>query len=168
MCSSVSFLYDQWDQGQYSAARYALFTAQSLYGEPIINALWAFMAGWKTHEDIFDGWEVIWDKGDEFGKTDETAGEAFYNAPYIKVDADGHASEILAEHSYAYMSLPTQWLSADSYKEYLEWTDLYAYGEEGRGSGGMYNYPEITASLSDYTSKLASVPAYYQDYPAAR
>lgn len=47
----------QWDQGQSSAARYALFTAQTLYDEPILGAVYAFKMGWCTETEIWPNWK---------------------------------------------------------------------------------------------------------------
>lgn len=50
----------QWDAGQHDAYRYALFTAQNLYAEPIMGAVYAFLNGWATPDSIWPSW-VKWD-----------------------------------------------------------------------------------------------------------
>ena len=46
----------QWDSGIHTAARFALFTAQTLYDEPILGAVYAFKNGWCTEEEIWPNW----------------------------------------------------------------------------------------------------------------
>ena len=53
----------QWDEGISNAARYALFTAQTLYDEPILGACYAFKMGWCTPETIWPGWVDPADSG---------------------------------------------------------------------------------------------------------
>ena len=55
----------QWDAGQETAARFALFTAQTLYVEPIMGAVYAFKMGWTTPEDIWPSWVNPEDCGGE-------------------------------------------------------------------------------------------------------
>jgi ABC-type sugar transport system substrate-binding protein len=139
VCSGGSNLVVQMDNGQSTAWRYALFTAQSVYAEPIIGALWAFMSGQATPDTLWPDWANVNDKGD------------------IK-DADGKVTE---EHFYACLMLPTQWIDKDNYKSYLEWTDLYAYGPE---SDGHYGYEKVT-DLNLFSAR-SEVPASYKT-PAA-
>ena len=127
VCSGGSNLVVQMDNGQETSWRYALFTAQSIYAEPIIGALWAFMSGQSTFETIWTDWANPNDKGDV-------------------VDDSGNVVE---EHTYACLMLPTQWIEKDNYKPYLEWTDLYAYGPE---SDGHYNYDKVT-DLNLYSAR---------------
>lgn len=49
-------LQQQWDQGQEDSYRYALFTAQNLYCEPIFGAVYAFLNGWATPDTIWPSW----------------------------------------------------------------------------------------------------------------
>jgi ABC-type sugar transport system substrate-binding protein len=51
-----SALQMQWDAGQQNAYRYALFTAQNLYAEPILGAVYAFANGWATPDTIWPSW----------------------------------------------------------------------------------------------------------------
>jgi len=39
------------------------------------------------------------------------------------------------------MMLPVQVIDKDNYKQYLEWTDLYAFGP---GEKGVWDYPPVT------------------------
>lgn len=55
----------QWDAGQENAARYALFTAQTLYVEPIMGAVYAFKNGWCTPDEIWPSWVNPEDCGGE-------------------------------------------------------------------------------------------------------
>ena len=134
VCSGGSNLVVQIDSGQTTSWRYALFTAQSIYAEPIICELWAYMSGQTTPEAIWQEWININDKGD-------------------KIDESGNLVE---EHNYASLKLPTQWIDKDNYMSYLEWTDLYAYGPD---SDGHYAYEKVT-DLDMYSARSA-VPDYY-------
>lgn len=58
-----SSLQMQWDEGQYDAFRYALFTAQNLYAEPIMGAVYAYLNGWATPDSIWPSWVKQSDKG---------------------------------------------------------------------------------------------------------
>ncbi len=127
VCSGGSNLVVQMDNGQETSWRYALFTAQSIYAEPIIGALWAFMSGQSTFDTLWPDWANPADKGDV---TDDS-------------------SNVTEEHNYACMMLPTQWIDKENYKSYLEWTDLYAYGSE---SDGHYNYDKVT-DLNLYSAR---------------
>jgi len=139
VCSGGSNLVVQMDNGQNTAWRYALFTAQSIYAEPIIGALWSFMSGQATPDTLWTDWANVNYKGD------------------VK-DTSGKVTE---EHFYACLMLPTQWIDKDNYKSYLEWTDLYTYGPD---SDGHYNYDKVT-DLKLYSAR-SEVPDYYKT-PAA-
>lgn len=128
VCSGGSNLVVQMDNGQETSWRYALFTAQSIYAEPIIGALWAFMSGQATFDTLWPDWANPSDKGDV-------------------LDESGKATET---HNYACLMLPTQWIDKENYKSYLEWTDLYAYGPD---SDGHYNYEKVT-DLNLYSARM--------------
>lgn len=110
----------QWDAGQQDSFRYALFTAQNLYAEPIIGSTYAFLMGWATPDTIWPSW--------------------------IKWDDHG-----LDGHTYPQLRLPTVWLEPDTYKHYLEWTDMYAHAE-------AYDYPQEGISMDDYSPFVDKVP----------
>jgi ABC-type sugar transport system substrate-binding protein len=134
VCSGGSNLVVQFDSGQNTAWRYALFTAQSIYAEPIIGALWAFMSGHATPDTLWPEWANINDKGDV-------------------LDENGN---VIEEHNYATLQLPTQWIDEENYKSYLEWTDLYAYGP---GVEGHYKYDPCT-DLNTYSARITPPPEY--------
>ncbi len=119
-----SALQMQWDEGQQDAYRYALFTAQNLYAEPIIGAVYAMLNGWATPQTLWPSW-VKWD---DHGKEGET---------------------------YAQLRLPTVWLEPDTYKHYLEWTDMYAHAD-------AYPYSQEGISLDDYSPFVDKVPDEYK------
>ena len=50
----------QWDGGQHDACRYALYTANNLYSEPIVGAVYAYLMGWATPNTIWPSW-IKWD-----------------------------------------------------------------------------------------------------------
>ncbi|NLM83799.1 MAG: hypothetical protein GX189_03715 [Clostridiales bacterium] len=123
-CFGGSGLQMQWDAGTQNAFRYALFTAQNLYAEPIIGAVYAFLMGWATPDTIWPSW-VKWDDHGTNG------------------------------HTYPQLRLPTVWLEPDSYKHYLEWTDMYA-------KANAYDYPQEGINLDDYSPFVDKVPDDYK------
>lgn len=157
-CIGGSSLIVQWDAGVDNAWRYAQFTAQSIYAEPILAALWAMMAGQvSSAEELWPDWRVAWDKGDILEFTGET--DAIYGYPVVKTDADGKGI-VTEEHNYPVLLLPLYWLEIDNYKEYLEWCDLYAYGE---GDAGHYDYDQVT-DLNLFSARIET-PASYSTFP---
>ena len=46
----------QWDAGTEDCWQYAMFTPQTIYAEPVIGALYAFMTGQATPETIWPSW----------------------------------------------------------------------------------------------------------------
>ena len=114
----------QWDAGQQDSFRYALFTAQNLYAEPIIGAVYAYLNGWATPDTIWPNWVKWDDKG-------------------------------LEGHSYPQLRLPTEWLEFETYKHYLEWTDMYAFAN-------AYDYPQEGISMDDFSPFVNEVPANYK------
>jgi ABC-type sugar transport system substrate-binding protein len=51
-----SALIQQWDAGQQDSFRFAVYTAQTLYAEPIIGAVYAYLMGWATPDSIWPSW----------------------------------------------------------------------------------------------------------------
>ena len=119
-----SALQMQWDAGQQDAYRYAIFTAQNLYAEPIIGAVYAFLNGWATPDSIWPSW-VKW---------------------------DDHGTD---GHTYSQLRLPTEPLEYETYKHYLEWTDMYAHAD-------AYPYSQDGISLDDFSPFVSEVPADYK------
>jgi hypothetical protein len=113
----------QWDQGQFDSFRYALFTAQNLYAEPIIGAVYAYLNGWATPDTIWPSW--------------------------VKYDDHGGEGRSLPQ-----LRLPTVWLEPDTYKHYLEWTDMYAKAD-------AYPYSQEGINIDDFTPFI-EVPADYK------
>lgn len=113
----------QWDAGQQDSFRYALFTAQNLYAEPIIGAVYAYLNGWATPDSIWPSWIMPHDHG-----------------------KDGH--------TYSQLRLPTVWLEYETYKHYLEWTDMYANAD-------AYPYSREGINVNDYTPFL-EIPEEYK------
>lgn len=126
----------RFDAGIEDAWRFAFYTPHALTGETLVSQLWAYMHGLATPDDLYQEWVVSSDKGD-------------------KKDANGNVTE---EHSVAKVQLPLQFMDKDNYKEYLEWTDLYAYGP---GKEGVWNYEPVT-DLSLYSAR-AEVPEGYNN-----
>ena len=112
----------QTDAGTHDSFRFALFTAQNLYAEPIIGGVYAFLQGWATPESIWPTWL----KWDDHG-------------------ADGH--------TFSQLRLPTVWLTPETYKHYLAWTDMYA------NANAFPDYPRDGIPMDAYTPFVADVPA---------
>ncbi|MDR1216992.1 MAG: hypothetical protein LBJ99_00205, partial [Oscillospiraceae bacterium] len=155
-----SSLIEQWDSGIESSARYAMFTAQTIMAEPLINALWAYITEWKTPETIWPDWTVVWDKGDVFELSAEDDLNPLYQARKVVAGPDGKPV-VLKESNYAYLRLLPEWIDKTNYKLYTEWTDLYAYGPD---ASGLYGYEPVT-DLDMYESR-ATPPAEYKEYPS--
>ena len=120
-----SALIQQWDAGQEDSFRFAVYTAQTLYAEPIIGGVVAFLNGWATPDNIWPSW-VKWD---DHG-------------------IDGH--------TYSQLRLPTVPIEHDSYKQYLEWTDLYTHAE-------AWPYDnDVTVNIDDFSPFVEEVPADYK------
>ncbi|NLT13097.1 MAG: sugar ABC transporter substrate-binding protein [Clostridiales bacterium] len=134
-CQGGVALPTRWDSGIDDAWRFAIFSSQQIYAEPIVCQLWAYMSGQATPETIFQDWVNVNDKGD------------------VK-DENG---KVIEEHSYAIMMLPYQPLTKDNYKDYLEWTDLYAFGP---GAEGVWKYPPVT-DINLFPTR-ATPPASYK------
>ena len=124
-CFGGSGWISQMDAGQHDSFRYALFTAQNLYAEPIIGGVYSFLEGWATPENIWPSWVKWDDKG-----------------------GDGH--------TFSNLRLPTVWLTPDTYKHYLAWTDMYA------GANAFPNYPRDGIALDAYSPFVSEVPADFK------
>ena len=119
-----SALIQQWDAGQEDSFRFAVYTAQTLYAEPIIGAVVAFLNGWATPDNIWPSW--------------------------IKWDDQG-----INGHTYSQLRLPTEAMEHATYKQYLEWTDLYTHAN-------AWPYEnEVTVKLDDFSPYVNEVPADY-------
>jgi len=125
----------RWDSGIDDSWRAAYFSSQSIYTEPIICQLWAYMSGQATPDTIYPEWVNVNDKGDIF-------------------DENGNLVE---EHFYATVKVPCHFLEKDTYKTYLEWTDLYAYGP---GAEGAFKYEPVT-DLNMFSAKM-DIPEHYK------
>jgi len=51
-----SGLIRQWDGGQHDAFRYALYAGPLLYSEAVSGAVYAYLMGWTTPEEIWPSW----------------------------------------------------------------------------------------------------------------
>jgi len=70
------------------------------------------------------------------------------------VKKDDHGGD---DHSYPFVMMPLNFLEKDTYKEYLEWTDLYTYGP---GEKGVWDYEPVT-DINLYPSR-SEVPDSYK------
>lgn len=59
-CATCSFggaaLRKQWDAGQFDSYRFALYTDNNLYCEPILGGVYAMMNGWATADTLWPSW----------------------------------------------------------------------------------------------------------------
>jgi ABC-type sugar transport system substrate-binding protein len=63
VCVGGPGLYAQWDSGMTNSWRYVLATGNQLFGEPTMAALYAFMAGTATPDNIWPTWIDVNDHG---------------------------------------------------------------------------------------------------------
>ncbi|MDR2487418.1 MAG: hypothetical protein LBD12_05575 [Clostridiales Family XIII bacterium] len=85
----------QWDANQHDAWRYALFTGVNIVQEPIIGALYAFMAGYATPYNIWPQW---------VNENDHGLGDNRFASmllPTIWIEADGYTKYLEWTDVYA-------------------------------------------------------------------
>ncbi|NLA88194.1 MAG: substrate-binding domain-containing protein [Clostridiales bacterium] len=92
-----TMLREAWDEGRQSAWRYAYNTPNTIYGEPIFFALYAFMSGQATPETIWPSW----------------------------INHDATSVEYFGD-TYAQLLLPSYWMEYETYKTLFGWADVYA------------------------------------------
>jgi ABC-type sugar transport system substrate-binding protein len=63
-----SSLQRQWDAGTQDAWKFAMFTPQTVYAEPVVGALYAFLTGQATPETIWPSWVNAKDHGKDTDK----------------------------------------------------------------------------------------------------
>jgi ABC-type sugar transport system substrate-binding protein len=56
-------LYNQWDSGTENAFKFVLATGNQLFGEPTMGALYAFLSGTATPDNIWPSWVDVNDHG---------------------------------------------------------------------------------------------------------
>jgi ABC-type sugar transport system substrate-binding protein len=118
-----SGLVKQMDAGQETAWRYALYTAQTIYVEPIIGALYAYMAGYATPENIWPQWVNENDHGVDPNRY------AGYLLPVFWIDKDNYKeylawSDVYAE-SNTYPDYPRDGIERDLYTSVAPKPDYY-------------------------------------------
>jgi hypothetical protein len=87
----------QWDAGQQDSFRYALFTAQNLYAEPILGAVYAYLNGWATPDNIWPSW-VKWD---DHGTGDHTYSQLRLPTVWLTYDNYKHYLEWTDMYAHA-------------------------------------------------------------------
>jgi ABC-type sugar transport system substrate-binding protein len=87
----------QWDAGQQDSFRYALFTAQNLYAEPILGAVYAYLNGWATPDSIWPSW-VKWD---DHGTGDHTYSQLRLPTVWLTYDNYKHYLEWTDMYAHA-------------------------------------------------------------------
>lgn len=103
----------QWDAGNEDAWRAACYLPQTIYAEPIIGALYAFMSGQATAEDIWPNWVNVNDKGGA------DANYASRLLPYYWIEKDNYKqmikwSDIYAGSNY-YPDYPADGITRDTF-----------------------------------------------------
>ena len=117
----------QWEAGVTNAFRGSLESIGAVWTELVINALWAFMAGFATPDTIWPDWRVIWDKGDVYQFSGDM--DPFHHVPAADLGEDG-TPIVLQAHSYPIMFLPIVWVTPDNFEQYFAFLDLYAIGPD--------------------------------------
>jgi ABC-type sugar transport system substrate-binding protein len=119
-----SSLVQQFDAGQETAWRYALYTAQTIFCEPVIGALYAFMAGYATPQTIWPQWVNASDHGAE---SDHFAG---YLLPVFWIDKDNYKEYLAWSDVYAqsnsYPDYPHDGIERELYSSVVEVPDYYS------------------------------------------
>ena len=112
----------QWDAGQQDAFRYALFTAQNLYAEPIIGAVYAYLNGWATPDSIWPSWVYPFDHGAD-GHT-----YSQLRLPTVWLDYDNYKHYLEWSDMYAKADAypySQEGISLDDYSPFLEVPEEY-------------------------------------------
>jgi len=118
-----STLIRQWDAGQDTAWRSAYFTQQNIYAEPILGALYAFMSGYATPENIWPKWIDVNDHGRE-GDT-----YASLLLPGYWLEKDTYKNYLAWSDMYASSSLypyPQEGISLDDFSARADVPDYYS------------------------------------------
>ena len=118
-----SALQMQWDAGQQNAFRYALYAQQKLYGEPIIGALYAFLNGWATKDNIWPSWV----RYDDHGIDGHTYSQLL--VPTVWLDFDNYKHYLKWTDMYAlanaYPEYPAEGISINDYSPFIDVPDYY-------------------------------------------
>jgi hypothetical protein len=113
----------QWDEGRQDAWRAACYLPQTIYAEPIIGALYAFMNGDATPETIWPEWVNANDKGGP------DANYASRLLPYYWIEYDNYKAMIKWSDLYAgsnyFPDYPADGLTRDSYSSQVTIPDYY-------------------------------------------
>ena len=118
-----SALVQQWDAGEEDCFRFAVYTAQTLYAEPIIGALRAFASGWATPDSIWPSWV----KGSDHGIGDHTYSQLLLPTESLEFDSYQHYLEWtdLYTHSDVY-DYPQDGITLDDFTPFVEVPEGYA------------------------------------------
>ena len=119
-----SALIQQWDAGQEDSFRFAVFTAQSLYAEPIIGALRAFVNGWADPDSIWPSWV----KGSDHGVDPHTYSQLLLPTESLEHDSYQHYLE---------------W--TDMYTK----SDMYDYSQDGISMDDFTPFVEVPAGYAN-------------------
>jgi ABC-type sugar transport system substrate-binding protein len=111
------------DAGQEDAWRYAVYTPGSIYIEPVVGALNAFMSGYATPDTIWPQWVNENDHGTD-GHT-----YAGYLLPYYWIDKDNYQKMLAWSDVYAgsdiFPNYPRDGITRDTFTAIGERPDYY-------------------------------------------
>lgn len=113
----------QWDAGQQDAWRAALYLPQTIFAEPIIGALYAFMSGQATPETIWPEW-VNKNETFEEGKQYATRLLPTYWIEYDNYQHMIRWSDVYSQSDF-FPDYPTDGITRDSYSTALVVPDYY-------------------------------------------
>ena len=113
----------QWDADVQDAWRAACFLPQTIYAEPIIGALYAFMNGDATPDTLWPDWVNASDKG---GPDHNYASRIL---PYYWIEYDNYKAMLKWSDIYAgsdFFDYPTEGLDVNSYSARVAVPNYYA------------------------------------------
>ncbi|MDR2486638.1 MAG: substrate-binding domain-containing protein [Clostridiales Family XIII bacterium] len=112
----------QWDAGQKDAWQYAFFTAPTVYAEPIVGAIYAFMAGYANYDTIWPQWV----NANDHGLNDHTY--ATMLLPSFWLDFDNYQKYMAWSDVYAdsnFYKYPKEGITRDDFSTISEVPDYY-------------------------------------------
>ena len=111
-----SALIQQWDAGQQDSFRFAVYTAQTLYAEPIIGAVYAYLMGWATPDSIWPSWVNNHDHG-----VDHTYSQL--RLPTVSLEYDDYKHYLkwtdMYTNAHVYDSYPSEGVNIDDFTPFV-------------------------------------------------
>ena len=119
-----SSLLTQWDGGQYDSFRYALFAGPLMYSEPLTGAVYAFLNGWTTPNEIWPSWL----KWDDHGIDGNTYSQLRLPTTWISADNYQHFlgwTDVYASANQ-YPNYPKDYINRDDFTAFVQVPASYA------------------------------------------